>query len=125
MTDMDEMEENEAVEHGSEAAERWLPLRDAADVGPSWDDTSTLFRRLVDREQWRDSLAKVDALFGRPEERELATVRYTTSVPGAPDGHYVLLEYNARFARKQEAVETVVVMRDEDDAWRVSGYFVR
>jgi hypothetical protein len=119
------MDENEAIEAASLAAEQWLPLVDAGDRAGSWLATSTLFRRLVDEAQWSDSLAKVEAIFGRAEERGLWTSRYTTTVPGAPDGDYVLLEYNARFARKQEAVETVAVMRDDDAAWRVSGYFVR
>ncbi len=47
-----------------------------------------------------------------------------TSLPGAPDGRYVVILYDAVYEHKQAAVETVTPMYD-GDAWRVSGYFVR
>jgi hypothetical protein len=119
------MDENTALEGGSVAAGAWLALLDAGESEATWQATSSLFRSLVDLQQWRDSLARLDALLGRAEERELLTSRYTTDVPGAPDGDYVVLENGARFERKQEAVETVVVMLDTDGEWRVGGYFVR
>jgi hypothetical protein len=119
------MDENTAVEAGSLAADSWLALLQAGDVAGTWESCSSLFRALVDAQQWRDSLARVDSIFGAPQERELLTSRYTTDVPGAPDGDYVVLENGARFQRKQEAVETVVVMLDTDGEWRVGGYFVR
>lgn len=46
-------------------------------------------------------------------------------LPGAPDGHYVVLKYSTRFERKRHGTETVVAELDEDDEWRVAGYFVK
>jgi len=100
-----EIDETAAERDAAAAAEAWLALVDAA--------------------QWRESLARLHTVFGRTLHRGLSDARYTTSVSGAPDGEYVVMEYAAELERKQEAVETVVAMRDEDGAWRVGGYFVR
>ncbi len=62
---------------------------------------------------------------GRVRSRELTGATYTTSLPGAPDARYVILQYRTRFADRKDAVETVTPMLDEDGAWRVSGYYVK
>jgi len=118
-------DETTAIGNASAAADAWLERLDADEIEGSWQETSSLFRRLVDLAAWRESVDRVRSVFGRTLRRELGDTRYTTTVPGAPDGEYVILEYAAELERKQEAVETVVAMRDEDGAWRVGGYFVR
>jgi hypothetical protein len=50
---------------------------------------------------------------------------YATSLPGAPDGEYVVIQFETSFENKNDAVETVTPMKDEDGKWRVSGYFIR
>jgi hypothetical protein len=45
--------------------------------------------------------------------------------PWAPDGSYVVLQFETRFEHKAAAVETVTSMLDRDGVWRVAGYFVR
>jgi len=57
--------------------------------------------------------------------RELKSTRYTTSAPGAPDGQYVIIQYNTTFEKKMSAVETVTPMLDQDGKWRVSGYYIK
>ena len=48
-----------------------------------------------------------------------------TSLPGAPDGEYVVIQFDTSFTNKKVAVETVTPMKDEDGIWRVSGYYVK
>ena len=57
--------------------------------------------------------------------RRVKTARYATSLPGAPDGQYVVIQYRTSFANKKSAIETVTPMRDSDGQWRVSGYYIR
>jgi len=47
------------------------------------------------------------------------------ALPGAPDGQYVLIQFNASFEQKAHAVETVTPMLERDGTWKVSGYFIR
>ncbi len=46
-------------------------------------------------------------------------------MPGAPDGEYVVIQYDSSFEHKQAAVETVTPMLDKDGKWRVSGYYIK
>jgi hypothetical protein len=47
------------------------------------------------------------------------------SLPGAPDGEYVVIQFKTAFENKKFAIETVTPMLDGDGKWRVSGYFIR
>ena len=50
---------------------------------------------------------------------------YKTSLPGAPDGEYVVMEFTTAFTNKKSAIETITPMLDEDGQWRVAGYYIR
>ena len=56
--------------------------------------------------------------------RELIDAGYTTTVPGAPEGQYVVLDYGASFANRQQAVETLTLAFAKG-YWRVSGYYIK
>jgi hypothetical protein len=47
------------------------------------------------------------------------------SLPGAPDGEYVVIQFATSFENKKSAIETVTPMLDSDGEWRVSGYFIK
>jgi hypothetical protein len=57
--------------------------------------------------------------------RKRKNATYSKTLPGAPDGEYVVIQYESSFERKQSAVETVTPMLDKDGKWRVSGYFIK
>jgi hypothetical protein len=119
------VDETQMIGDASAAADAWLERADAGDAEGTWEGTSSLFRQLVDLPQWKATFAQVESIFGRTLSRELSTTDCRESIPGGPDGHYVVLEYEAEFERKKEAVETVVTTLDTDGRWRVGGYFVR
>ena len=107
------------------AAESWLKLTDAGDAGGSWDQAAKLFKEAVTREQWEKALAGARPALGKVVSRKVASRQYTESVPGAPDGKYVVIQYETEFEKKKSAVETITPTADPDGAWRVSGYFIR
>ncbi len=57
--------------------------------------------------------------------RKVRNQTYTTSVPGAPDGEYVVIQFDTSFQNKKSAIETVTPMLDKDGKWRVSGYYIK
>ena len=59
------------------------------------------------------------------QTRKIKSTTYTKTLPGAPDGEYVVLRYDTSFENKNSAVETVTPMLDKDGKWRVSGYFIK
>jgi hypothetical protein len=116
---------DESEARAVEAAEAWLAIVDAGDYGKSWDEAAKLFRGAVTKEAWERAVAAVRTPLGEVTSRTVKAKAYRTSLPGAPDGHYVVIQFDTSFANKREAVETVTPMLDADGAWRVSGYYVR
>jgi hypothetical protein len=113
--------ENQAVE----VAEEWLDLVDRGAYEESWKQAASLFRSAVTVEQWQQAMNAARTPLGELERRKLKGAKYVASLFGAPDGAHVVIRFDASFANKKEAVETVTPMRDEDGAWRVSGYYIK
>jgi uncharacterized protein DUF4019 len=51
--------------------------------------------------------------------------RYTTDLPNAPRGQYVLFQYETNVSGGRQVVETVIPVLEGKRGWRVSGYFIR
>ena len=106
------------------AAVEWLALIDASDYGSSWDEASQLSKKSVTKEMWVQSIRAVRSAMGDLISRSVQSAQYATSLPGAPDGEYFVIQFLARFANKKLAIETVTPMKDPDGRWRVSGYYI-
>jgi hypothetical protein len=117
--------DNDAVSKAQNAAKAWLALVDAEKYGQSWDEAALLFRSAVMKAEWERAAKATRAPLGALKSRTLKSANYTRSLPGAPDGEYVVIQFDTQFANKASAVETVTPMRDQDGAWRVSGYYIR
>ncbi len=107
------------------AAETWLALVDAGDYERSWTEAATFFKNAVARDQWTKSLDGVRKPLGKLLSRTKSVAKYTRTLPGAPDGEYVIIQFNTSFQNKKSAIETVTPMKDKDGKWRVSGYFIK
>ncbi len=57
--------------------------------------------------------------------RKLKVARFYPKLPGAPDGQYVVIQYDTEFENKKSAVETITPMLEKDGTWKVSGYFIK
>lgn len=115
----------DSKEKAVEAAESWLVLLDEGKYAESWESSSGLVKSAVSREQWVQSMESAREIFGSLVERTLRSSKYSTSLPGAPDGHYVVIQYQTSFEKKESAVETVTPMLDSDGQWKVSGYYIK
>ncbi len=107
------------------AAESWLKLVDEGNYPASWDQAAKVFKGAVKQADWGQMAGGVRTPLGKLVSRKLKSREYTEKMPGAPDGKYVVIQYDTVFERKASAVETVVPMADPDGVWRVSGYFIR
>ena len=117
--------EDKNVTDAREAAEAWLELMDNGDYTAGWEKASALFKNAITAADLDKQLAAVRKPLGDVVSRIAASAQYTTSLPGAPDGEYVVLLFDTSFSRKKTSVETVTPMKGEDGCWRVSGYFIR
>jgi len=118
----DNADKIKAAEAGSEA---WLRFVDSGDYSQSWVEASSLFKAAVTEKEWERQIQAARGPLGALISRQVKSAKYTTTLPGAPDGEYVVIQYDTSFANKKSAVETVTPMMDKDGHWRVSGYFIR
>jgi hypothetical protein len=116
-----EMAEKKAVE----SSKTWLKLIDDGQYSKSWETAAELFKNALTEEQWNQSLNAVRKPLGKVIRRNMKSKQYMTSLPGAPDGEYVVIQYETSFENKNAAIETVTPMLDKDKKWRVSGYYIK
>ncbi len=117
---------NEAAQKAAiTAAGVWLSLVDEGNYGESWNQTAGFFKNAVTKEQWLNSMKSFRVPLGKTVVRKLKSKQYTKTLPGAPDGEYVVIQYETTFEKKQSAIETVTPMLDKDGKWRVSGYYIK
>ena len=107
------------------AATTWLALLDAGKYGESWEAAAAYFKSAVNKDYWLQILPGVRDPFGRIISRQLISKTYARSLPDAPDGEYVVIQFKTSFENKNTAIETVTPMLDNDGIWRVSGYYIR
>lgn len=88
--------EPDVIEEAKAETLEWLALTDTRQYESSWDSASVLFKAAVAKEDWEKSLSAVRTPIGALETREMATSKFRTTLPGAPDG-----------------------------AWKIAGYFIK
>ena len=114
-----------AEDLAQKAAESWLKLVDTGKFDESWALAASLFKRAVTKAQWAQAADGAVKPLGKLVSRQLKSRQFSEKLPGAPDGKYVVIQFDSVFENKAAAVETVTPMLDADGVWRVSGYFVK
>ena len=107
------------------AAPAWLSQIDAESYSNSWRNASAYFKGAVSEKGWQDALAGARKPLGKLLSRKLNKAQSATSLPGAPDGNYVVMQFDSSFANKKNAVETVTFMREKDGKWKAAGYYIK
>ena len=107
------------------AAKNWLATVDAGKYAASWKEAAAFLKNAVTPEQLELSMKATRQPLGKLISRKMLTKSYKTSLPGAPDGEYVVIQFGTSFENKKTAIETVTPMLDKDGKWRVSGYYIK
>jgi len=115
----------EEKEEALSIAEEWLNLVDEGKYIESWEAAAAYFRGAVTKDQWEVSIKGVREPLGKVISRQVKSSEYTTELPSAPDGEYVVIRFDTSFGNKKSAIETVTPMKEKDGSWKVSGYYIR
>ena len=103
----------------------WLSLTDRGQYEQSWSDAASLFQAAISSADWARSLTAVRSPLGKLKSREVSSATFSRTLPGAPDGDYVVFRFSTSFENKASAIETVTAMKDKDETWRVAGYYIK
>ncbi|HET6461275.1 MAG TPA: DUF4019 domain-containing protein [Syntrophales bacterium] len=106
-------------------AEKWLSAVDVGEYAISWKEAAEFFRNAITPKQWEQAMQAARKPLGKLISRKVQTKIYKNSLPGAPDGQYVVIQFETSFENKKTAIETVTPMMDKDGKWRVSGYYIK
>jgi len=121
-TGKNEHSEQERAAH--ESALAWLKLVDDKKYAASRDEMSEIVRSSVTAEEWTKKVAPVRQQTGAIVHRKLKQARYTMAMPELPGIEGVILQFDSEFTVGKAASETIAVVLDKDDRWRVASYTV-
>jgi hypothetical protein len=115
----------DATKAAISAAEHWLSLVDGKKYDDSWKESATFFRSKVSQQQWNSMLEQTRSPLGNSIHRAVTSSQPMTTLPGAPNGKYVIIQFKASFQNRKDAIETVTPMLEKDGTWHVAGYFIK
>jgi Protein of unknown function (DUF4019) len=107
------------------AAQAWLARIDSGGYATSWKEAFGYLRGASTEKGWVDALNGVRKPLGNLVSRKLAKSQNAQSLPGAPDGNYVVMQFDTSFANKKSAVETVTFIEEKDGKWKAAGYYIK
>jgi len=113
------------VAPATEAATRWLAVMDAGKTAEAWDQGAPVMQSAITRDTWNQIGTQARAPLGAVKSRKQTSATFTKSLPGVPDGEYVVIQYATDFANRAGMTETVVPMRLPDGSWKVTTYLIR
>jgi len=103
---------------------KWLGLIDDGKAGLAWDGADASLRASVTRAKWIDGIRELRKPYGAVKARKTTQIARAHSLPGAPDGDYVIVQFDTEFANGKHASE-LVTWTLTNTSWRVSGYQIR
>lgn len=118
-------EESNILEKVESNARSWLELVDSGKYKESWENSSALFKTKVSESEWIKSITAIRTPRGAINARYIATAGATKSLPGFPDGEYVVLQFYTTFTEKGLALETVAQAKTPDETWQIVEYSIK
>jgi hypothetical protein len=113
------------VEAADAAAQAWLALIDDGRYSEGWKQASAIVQGAATEQGFANSMETFRKPLGDLVSRKLKSAEHMTEMPGAPDGQYVLMQFETSFANKKSAIETVTFMLEKDGQWKSAGYFIK
>jgi hypothetical protein len=107
------------------SAKAWLTLNDQGNYAECWKEAAPYLQNTITQDAFSNSLNAARKPLGDLVSRKLISSQHVTELPGAPDGQYVVMQFETSFANKKSAVETITVGPEQDDQWKVSGYYIK
>ena len=109
---------------GSSSVLNWLSVIDSSSYAESWNQAAPYFQKQLSSRKWEQALTRVRTPLGKIVSRKVIQSSKHNSLPGVPDGEYIVFTLATTFENKKSAVETVTVVKVEDQ-WRAVGYFIK
>ena len=107
------------------AAQKWLAGIDDRNYAQSWTDAAEFFQGALMQDKWVVDLESARKPLGELKIRTVDSAVTETQMPGAPDGKYVVMQFETAFAKNNSATETVTFVLEKDGQWKADGYYIK
>ncbi len=107
------------------AAENWLVLLDSLKFVEAFKNAAKPVQEEATEKEWKFAFDEMNKLTGRAFLRKVFQKQYFSSLPGFPDGEYVVIVFHTTFVKREETLETVILTKEEDGKWRVLNYHIK
>ncbi len=107
-----------------EAGQEWLRLVDDGEYEKSWLAASPSLRDATSRGNWVWMLESLREPLGEVSARDVASVEVKTVLPDGSRGVFLVVEFDTSFKNGERAAEVVILCREADGVWKISGYVI-
>ena len=107
-----------------QAAETFVKNLDSQNYEIAYQETSHILKTVQNEELWLDKVEATRKLMGTTLKRTLKSIKITETYSGLPDGDYILVYFENQMEFKKKASE-VVLIKNEDGAWRICHYSLK
>lgn len=117
--------DQQRLDNSTIVAMSFLEQVDSGQYDQSWQGAADYLKNQVPLDQWIARLTAVRTAAGKNLERREEKHFYTKEQKdGLPEGEYMVYTFASKFENQAKVTETVTVMLEQDDIWRVAGYFI-
>jgi hypothetical protein len=109
---------------GSIAAKEWLNIIDAGEYAESWQGAAPFFKSQLSLKKWDDALQGIRTPLGKVTSRSELNAKEYSSLPGVPNGHYLVIQFKTEFQNKKTFTETLTMSKNNGQ-WLPVGYFIK
>lgn len=104
-------------------AKNWLSIVDAGDYAKSWQQTDAIFQSQLTQEKWQGLISGIRTPLGSVVSRAELSVKAYNTLPGVPDGEYMVIQFQTEFQHKHSSIETLTLSKSSGQ-WLTVGYFI-
>lgn len=121
---------NESIENSPEgqsaikAATEWLELTDVLNGEESWGKAAKLFKQNLSASQWKMGLEAMRAPLGNLLTRKVNSIKRKDKILDKRNGNFLIIEFEASFRNHSRVQETVMLVKEDDQQWRVAAYYL-
>jgi hypothetical protein len=109
---------------GSIAAKEWLKIVDTGEYVESWQKSDAFLKSQLTQTESSAALTGVRTPLGQVRSRSELGAKEYSSLPGVPDGEYLVIQFQTEFQNKTSATETLTLSKSSGD-WLPVGYFIK
>lgn len=109
---------------GSSASKEWLKIIDAGKYGESWQKADSFFKSQLSQKKWDSTLKGIRTPLGKVTSRIELSAKEYSSLPGVPDGEYLVIQFQTDFQNKKASTE-ILTLSKNSGKWLTVGYFIQ